>query len=1170
MFLVPLVVDPGRLGDPSRAPADLFIRASTVALFDVADIASDAVDLVVAVGYDSGAVVFFDAKSGHACAVTRPSAQPVRRLRFVREFHVLPPRMDTQPYESYPYPTANSGLFCVFGWSGSVGRLPTRVLVDAIAARRCDARGAGWVVWGLRSQDAVIDAIPCSSEPAAVCEVDPSPEEAGLRVVAAGFNPPIAAFSCGRAGVFSAKEVARKAAVAVYSAAKGVVYSRLSAFVPSFVSMAGAGEGEESDEEEGAVSAVVRASIAWADEPDSSSPLVRFGLQDVSDTARKSVVNLLARRQARLRTSGSGNVIAGGGASSDIPMSASASSTAAALPQNARLVQRCARAPLPCTLFASCDSLGRVLLMDARDLCVLRLLKGYRDAHVAWMSRNGPTLAILSPRRALVELHSPLESKRLAAFQIEPGTHLIESTSFSVFCFTPSGFLYELGHGRKVGSSEAEASAAAAAATADLKEVGKRSARAKKGEREDASTARPPTAETADRFLHACKAGQTSVAVEVLDSCAMENVHHVAHLMAMLVCTSSYVRAGVHVAVASRAARIAADGDDPDFEVRYEAHARLSEAFGLLAAEVVPDVLAAVPPTGLLRLCESDVFQDCVHACDESLPPPVLVDEAQGELVNCERFIIAHVVLPAVQTASAEGREYLLRPRDDLSESERIWLSRAYFARLLALDHNDLVRGADPEPASSRDVFMALHNVLGYSTDEMASYFVEFVLWSTLSELLSTPLALEQSGLRFVLRRLRFSKSQTVADDTIIHLCENTTRIGNAMLLVRLCVLEESPTSTGDSARYLGLLEQLAQAIQLGKYVSGSAAESSVKGRITARHFQGVSSESERHAVSLLAEGGEDERAAEIFHGLRGKQPRLEWHDRASISEVALQICRKRMAGLFNDAMYSEIAPNVANWIQEGGPSSSAPTVVLPSSPSDILPVEAGGLGEVATVSVELKGIQTLLIAAQDHFPDTSIDTVRCLQLAEAINVVLLAASSVPSLPGQSMNGGADSVKLMQMEDVTPSTKLEEKSSFADQADQADRGDQAQRPLLLDEWESEPSSTVKLKPPVPSFGNVEVPVVEHEEEGDDVPSLHAKNGVATVENDVPSLQAENGVATVEVETGLSPDRELPPAVPAVRLEDLSSNEIRCGDENDDEAEFVDAPDHLDADMGESN
>lgn len=1151
MFLVPLVVDPGRLGDPSRAPADLFIRASSVALFDVADVVSDAVDLVVAVGYDSGAVVFFDTKSGHACAVTRPSAQPVRRLRFVREFHVLPPRIDTQPYESYPYPTANSGLFCVFGWSGSVGRLPTRVIGDAMAAGRCDARGAGWVVWGLRSQDAVIDAIPCSSEPAAVCEVDPLPEEARLRVVASGFNPPIAAFSCGKAGVFSAKEAARKAAVAVYSAAKEVVYSRLSAFVPSFVSMAGAGDGEESDEEEGAVSAMVRASIAWADEPDSSSPLVRFGLRDVSDTARKSVVNLLARRQARLRTSGSGNVIAGGGASSDILMPASASSTAAALPQNARLVQRCARAPLPCTLFASCDSLGRVLLMDARDLCVLRLLKGYRDAHVAWMSRNGPTLAILSPRRALVELHSPLESKRLAAFRIEPGTHLIESASFSVFCFTPSGFLYELGHGRKVGSSEAEASAAAAAAaaaTADLEEVGKRSARAKEGKKEDASTTRPPTAETADRFLHACKAGLTSVAVEVLDSCAMENVHHVAHLMAMLVCTSSYVRAGVHVAVASRAARIAADADDPDLEVRYEAHARLSEAFGLLAAEVVPDVLAAVPPPGLLRLCESDVFQDCVHACDESLPPPVPVDEAQGELVNCERFIIAHVVIPAVQTASADGRDYLLRPRDDLSESERIWLSRAYFARLLALDHNDLVRGADPEPASSRDVFMALHNVLGYSTDEMASHFVEFVLWSTLSELLSTPLALEQSGLRFVLRRLRFSKSQTVADDTIIHLCENTTRIGSAMLLVRLCVLEESPTSTVDSVRYLGLLEQLAQAIQLRKYVSGSEAESSVKGRITARHFQGVSSESERHAVSLLAEGGEDGRAADIFHGLHGKQPRLEWHDRASISEVALQICRKRMAGLFNDAMYSEIAPNVAKWIQEGGPSSSTPTVVIPSSSSDILPVEVDGLDEVATVSVELKGIQTLLIAAQDHFPDTSVDTVRCLQLAEAINVVLLAASSVPSLRGQSMNGGADNVKLVQIEDVAPSSGLEESSS-------ADQADHAQGSLLLDGWESGLSSTEKLKPHVPSVGNVEVPVDEHEKEGDNIPSLHA----------------ENGVAAVDVRTGLSPDPGLSPTVPSVGMEDLPSHETGYGrDENDDEAEFVDAPDHLDADMGESN
>jgi hypothetical protein len=491
------------------------------------------------------------------------------------------------------------------------------------------------------------------------------------------------------------------------------------------------------------------------------------------------------------------------------------------------------------------------------------------------------------------------------------------------------------------------------------------------------ATVPPPTSETVTQFMECCQSGQTSQAVEVLDAAAAQDLHHAAHLMAMLVCTSSCVRAEVHVAVASKAARLAADAGNADLEVRYEAHSRLGEAFGLVASEALPSASSASAGADVARIGSDDAFAGCLDAFEDDAPRRLAAGERDP--VNCERFILAHVLLPSTPGAGPPGREYTLRPRDDLSEPERIWLSRAYFARLLALDENDLVRGADPEPSSSRDVFLALSAVLGYGVDDVVGHFVDFFLWSPVEELLNTPLSLERSGLRFALKRLRSPEHRAAVDDTIIHACENTTRIGNAMLLVRLCVVQEGPGSASIDARYLGLLQQLVQAVQLRAHVVGSKAESSVRGRITARHFQGVASEAERQAVLLLAEGGEDLRAAGILAGLSSKLPRLEWHEAASVSEVALQTSRRRMAALLGGAAYKEIAPNVALWIQDGHPPRA--------ESGDAVPPAAGAGGGQHTA--ELEGIQALLIAAHEHFPDTSIDTVRCLQLAEAINVIV-------------------------------------------------------------------------------------------------------------------------------------------------------------------------------------
>lgn len=51
------------------------------------------------------------------------------------------------------------------------------------------------------------------------------------------------------------------------------------------------------------------------------------------------------------------------------------------------MVQRLAAAPGGrSSLIAAADTLGRVLVVDGRDMVAVRLLKGYRDAQLAWLA----------------------------------------------------------------------------------------------------------------------------------------------------------------------------------------------------------------------------------------------------------------------------------------------------------------------------------------------------------------------------------------------------------------------------------------------------------------------------------------------------------------------------------------------------------------------------------------------------------------------------------------------------------------------------------------------------------------------------------------------------------------------------------------------------------------
>jgi hypothetical protein len=71
-------------------------------------------------------------------------------------------------------------------------------------------------------------------------------------------------------------------------------------------------------------------------------------------------------------------------------------------------------------LAATCDSLGRVALLDAQNLLMVKLWKGYRDAQLAWLLSSGGErrqqyLLIHAPRRSQVELWRTRHAAKAAA-----------------------------------------------------------------------------------------------------------------------------------------------------------------------------------------------------------------------------------------------------------------------------------------------------------------------------------------------------------------------------------------------------------------------------------------------------------------------------------------------------------------------------------------------------------------------------------------------------------------------------------------------------------------------------------------------------------------------------------------------------------------------------------
>lgn len=1105
--------------------------------------------LILAVGYATGAVAFFDPVNVRLLSVSKlPTTDPIRHLRFYPISSST--NSDARPEEHLSTLRNQTGLLAVAGWSGLVAQFPCDELIQLLDRQThqpmpaIDPNAAGWLIWNLSSQDAILDAVICGTATVSSYETphdENSNEEQfqSLRIATVGVNAPIVAYHASPQPPFSARAAAARVATSFMSAAKGFLLSRLTTQVSS--------ENENGDDqienERAAVKGAARGVAAWVDDPDayaSSSfkigdgrTVVRRALETSFQaglqqrTKHGSVTKTLANSTRTATETGTtrsssapystisptGKTISSVRAAAAAKISLSARSitgrrrgypsivtdadvvkrvhsmtaredVAGLLARhtkntNMRIVERVAFAPNGCGLLACCDTLGRIFIQDSSDFCVLRILKGYRDASIAWIGGSGSSsgvgktlLAVHAPRLDVVELHGPLEQRRREAFKVLPGTLLVQSTSNNVFCVFPDGRVFELSAVESGRSNNADDVSGASEVDSDGKgsvEIGTQSQKGqqlhqtsfqneKAGVLPTLQTGHEkeeniPDYELTGQFLEAVKSGRASRAVECMDRVA-NDAFKITYLMATLVTTTSQVRVDVHMALASKAGHLVAQLQNPDLVCRFEAHRRLAEAFQLIEAEPTlldcsVDRLRGSSKLGP-RLIEDELGYGLVglgmnelkngphlksSAATSTKPEsgkrmikgrdgldPFDDDEIEeGELelgmdrgmiagVNCETFILSHCLVPTVDL-EVEA-EFEILPRSDLSQSEQVWLSMAYFGKVLELDLSVNVPVINREHPATAEIFAALAHYVGLSEAEITKQFVTFFLHAPLIPLLNTYVSLHASSLQCTIARIRSLFTRDVVDRIVLDACETTSRVANAVLLVRLCATHgedygdggddddvggsydivandggnvDKRNTDGVSVRhslnpYVDTLDRLNEALIFQKLIIGSAVPKMVQEEFTAMRFSGARGNGELMAVVELLKANEFERVVNIFEGRVSGMRRLvdlSSKESAVLSAAALESCRKKTAQLINNPVMQQvrvIPVNVESWIRlvEGGENSDG----------------ANGVGDKLRLQ-RLGEIRAVLIAAHTYIPDSSVDAVRSLQLAEAISALI-------------------------------------------------------------------------------------------------------------------------------------------------------------------------------------
>lgn len=1100
---------------PDSSSLDWCQVATCVAFFEISPSPSSPTRHILAVGYASGAIALFDSVTVRLLSVSKlPTTAPVRHLRFYPALHMH----QSSQNESYPAASRNSGLFAVVGWSGLVAYLPTDEMLSLILQPAVvpDAHGAGWLIWHLSTQDAVLDAAACGSAEASVYDADETPDASStaIRVVTVGINAPIVINHASPNPPFSARAAAARVATSFMSAARGFLFSRLTV-EPTTSSAESDTDPLLSEPSSSLSQSVTGASsniFTWVDDPVPYASLFKLGDSRASSIRkalstsfhaglkkrrpRTNAVNstLLNRTQTAqgTTTTRSSSAPYSSKAISSAARSAAAANLAAATvkssgnsihvsadadvvrrvhssmarddisallvryAKNMRVVERVVAAPLPYGLVASCDTLGRIFIQDARDFCVLRVLKGYRDANIAWLAQQGemPLLVVHAPRLDVVELHGPLEQKRREAFRVLPGTIMVQTTSYRPYCVFPDGRIFEVFTGSPSSISSQPLPSADSSkhilandneSPVDAVETILPSLRKSLLDSENQGEEQAPDYELTGTFLEAVKSGRANRALECLDKVS-DDAYKVAHLMATLVACTSHVRVDVHMALASKAGQISADLQNPDLVCRFDAHRRLAEAFQVVESEPImvetsadrlrtssrrgPRLIEDQLGFGLAELGMEQLnngWKSTWHVpghrvstgrkksgnmTDVGNDANRRVDEQDG--INCEQFILSHCLVPTVDLEVES--EYEILPRSDLSERESIWLAMAYFGKLLEIDskNNLKIPTEGREHPSTSQIFSALAHYVGLSEAEITRQFVTFFLHAPLVPLLNTYVALHASALQCTISRIRMRFTSDVVDPIILDACETTTRVGNAVLLVRLCathgddeyyaertwgfnVADEDETNQSLNP-YAEALDRLNEALSFHRLVIGSKVTQDTRNLYTARRFSGRRGDGERMAVMELLNVEEFSRVIAFFGGHFSGVRRigeLKLTEAADITSTALESCRIKTASILGEQFYqSKInnAPQTENGMQII-PQYVMSWIFRPAE-QDYEKQRSAQKDKGESTNFDLKiqrltDMHAVLMSAHAYMLDSSEETVRCLQLADAISALI-------------------------------------------------------------------------------------------------------------------------------------------------------------------------------------
>lgn len=97
--------------------------------------------------------------------------------------------------------------------------------------------------------------------------------------------------------------------------------------------------------------------------------------------------------------------------------------------------------PIPSSLVATADILGRVFVKYSMDLCIMNALNGYRDNNIASLKECGLVQDGLSRCLNVLYLHEFSKMKRSAALQLMKGSKIALNTGQHVFSLKSEGIM---------------------------------------------------------------------------------------------------------------------------------------------------------------------------------------------------------------------------------------------------------------------------------------------------------------------------------------------------------------------------------------------------------------------------------------------------------------------------------------------------------------------------------------------------------------------------------------------------------------------------------------------------------------------------------------------------------------------------------------------------------